>query len=110
MEKRPNHRIRESHLNRKAIIYVRMSTPYQVRHNHESLEMQFSIKERASSSGWNEPLIIDDDLGISASGYAGRAGFQKMLTMVTMKQVGIIFCIDASRLSRNSKDWAHLFE
>ncbi len=33
-----------------------------------------------------------------------------MLTMVTMKQIGIIFCIDASRLSRNSKDWAHLFE
>jgi len=27
-----------------------------------------------------------------------------------MKEVGIILCMDASRLSRNSKDWAHLLE
>jgi len=27
-----------------------------------------------------------------------------------MKQAGIILCFDASRLSRNSKDWAQLFE
>ena len=32
------------------------------------------------------------------------------LTQITLRKVGIIFCIEASRLSRNSPDWAHLFE
>ncbi|MCP4612050.1 MAG: recombinase family protein, partial [Planctomycetes bacterium] len=65
---------------------------------------------RAVSSGWRDPRIVDDDLGTSASGYDDRPGFNKMLTMVAKKQVGIIFCIEASRLSRNDKDWAHLFQ
>ncbi len=110
MEKRLNHRIRESHLTRKAIIYVRQSSNHLVKHHHESLKLQLSLKERAVSSGWSDPLIIDDDLGTSASGYDARAGFQKMLNMVAMKRIGVIFCVDASRLSRNSKDWAHLFQ
>jgi DNA invertase Pin-like site-specific DNA recombinase len=54
--------------------------------------------------------MIQDDLGISASGFAERPGFQGMLAQVTKQEVGIILCVDASRLSRNSKDWAHLFE
>ncbi|MCP4459761.1 MAG: recombinase family protein, partial [Cytophagales bacterium] len=110
MQAQTDQRIFESPLNRKAIIYVRQSTAHQVQMNNESLRMQLSLKELAISFGWNDPVLIDDDLGSSASGYTCRPGFQKMLTMVTMKQIGIIFCIDASRLSRNSKDWAHLFE
>ena len=55
-------------------------------------------------------MVVDDDLGVSASGYSDRPGFQHLLTRVAMDNVGIILCVDASRLSRNSKDWAHLFE
>ncbi len=103
-------RITDSHLKRKAIIYVRQSSARQVKLNTESLKFQLALRERAISFGWNDPFVIDDDLGISAGGYSERPGFQKMLTMVTIKEVGIILCVDASRLSRNSKDWAHLFE
>jgi len=53
---------------------------------------------------------VDDDLGISAGGFADRPGFQKMLAQVALREVGIILCVDASRLSRNSRDWANLFE
>lgn len=103
-------RINDSHLKRDAIIYIRQSSPTQVKMNTESLNLQLALREKAISYGWNNPIVIDDDLGISAGGFADRPGFQRLLTMITMKQVGVIFCYDASRLSRNSKDWAHLFE
>ena len=65
---------------------------------------------RPSLWAGRKPRVIDDDLGLSASGYVDRPGFQELLTRVAMREVGIILCLDASRLSRNSKDWAHLFE
>jgi DNA invertase Pin-like site-specific DNA recombinase len=103
-------RITDSHHKRSAFIYVRQSSSKQVKQNTESQKFQLSLRERAISLGWSMPVVIDDDLGISAAGYAERPGFQKLLTQITMQQVGIIFCVDASRLSRNSKDWAQLFE
>jgi DNA invertase Pin-like site-specific DNA recombinase len=103
-------RITDSHHKRSACIYVRQSSSKQVKQNTESQKFQLSLRERAISLGWSMPVVIDDDLGISAAGYSERPGFQKLLTQITMKQVGIIFCVDASRLSRNSKDWAQLFE
>ncbi len=110
MQIKRDSRISEDHLKRSAIIYIRQSSPSQVKVHTESSRLQLSLRERAISYGWNEPIIIDDDLGISAAGYSKRPGFQKILTMVTMKEVGIIFSLDASRLSRNNSDWAHLFE
>ena len=103
-------RIAESHLNRSAIIYIRQSSAQQVKRNTESQKFQLALRERAISYGWRNPIVIDDDLGVSANVYANRQGFQNMLTQITMEQVGIIFCAEASRLSRNSKDWAQLFE
>ena len=110
MSVRRDQRISDLHLSRKAIVYIRQSSPHQVKSNTESPRLQLSLRERAISFGWRDPLVIDDDLGISAAGYSNRPGFQRMLTMVTMKEVGVILCFDASRLSRNSKDWANLFE
>jgi DNA invertase Pin-like site-specific DNA recombinase len=55
-------------------------------------------------------MVITDDLGVSAAGYAERPGFQRLVAEVSLLKVGIILCFEASRLSRNSKDWAQLFE
>ncbi len=44
MQAQTGQRIFESHLNRKAIIYVRQSTAHQVQMNNESLRMQLSLK------------------------------------------------------------------
>ncbi|MBK8978769.1 MAG: recombinase family protein [Planctomycetes bacterium] len=102
--------IRDEHRARKAVVYVRQSSPSQVRISGESARLQRDLQQRAIAIGWSQPLVIDEDLGVSAAGYAERPGFQRLLSMVAMREVGIVLCIDASRLSRNSKDWAHLFE
>ena len=39
-----------------------------------------------------------------------RPGFQRLVTEVCAGQVGAIFCIEASRLARNGRDWHHLIE
>lgn len=103
-------RITKQHLDRRAVVYVRQSSPDQVRNFTESRRVQVGLRDRAISFGWKDPMVIEDDLGLSAGGYTERPGFQQMLAQVAMRAVGIILCIDASRLSRNSKDWANLFE
>jgi DNA invertase Pin-like site-specific DNA recombinase len=103
-------RITADHLKRAAIVYVRQSSPEQVRNHAESTRIQVGLREKAVAFGWRDPVTILDDLGISAGGFAHRAGFQHMAAEVSVGHVGIILCFEASRLSRNSKDWAQLFE
>lgn len=102
--------IASRHLSRDAIVYVRQSTTKQIEDHAESIAVQRRLREKAIALGWPAPIVIDDDLGVSAGGYGDRPGFQQLLLRVASGQVGIILCFDASRLSRNSKDWAHLFE
>lgn len=103
-------RITKRHLSRAAIVYVRQSSVQQVRDHAESTRVQLGLRERAIALGWCDPSVIDDDLGMSAGGYVDRPGFQGLLGAVAMQRVGIILSVDASRLSRNSTDWAQLFE
>jgi DNA invertase Pin-like site-specific DNA recombinase len=103
-------RITPEHLARRAIVYVRQSSPDQVRNYTESRRVQIGLRDKAIELGWSSPTVVEEDLGLSAGGYTERPGFQHMLAQVAMRAVGIILCIDASRLSRNSKDWANLFE
>jgi len=105
-----NYRIKPQHRERSALVYIRQSSPGQVRENIESAYVQLGLRKVAIELGWQDPKVIRDDMGISAGGFADRPGFQKMLTEITMRSVGIIFAVEASRLSRNSRDWAQLFE
>lgn len=105
-----NDRIRVGHLERTAVVYVRQSSVGQLHRHAESTRLQLGLTQRARELGWQEPKVVSDDLGISAAGYATRPGFQRLVTEVSLRQVGIILCVEASRLSRNSKDWAQLFE
>ena len=98
------------HTSRDAIVYVRQSSTRQIEDHAESVRIQRALREKAVALGWPSPIVIDGDLGVSAGGYAERPGFQHLLLRVATGEVGIILCFDASRLSRNSKDWAHLFE
>jgi DNA invertase Pin-like site-specific DNA recombinase len=103
-------KITANHLQRAAIVYVRQSSPEQVRNHAESTRIQLGLRDKAITFGWRDPVTIMDDLGISAGGFAHRAGFQHMAAEVSLGHVGIILCFEASQLSRNSKDWAQLFE
>jgi DNA invertase Pin-like site-specific DNA recombinase len=60
--------------------------------------------------GFAEVETIDEDLGRSGSGLIERPGFQRLVTEVCEGQVGAVFCLEASRLARNGRDWHHLIE
>src|SRR5438477_1926918 len=97
-------------LQRKAIVYVRQSTPQQVQSNLESQRRQYELVDVAKRRGFINVDIIDDDLGRSASGAVDRPGFDRLVAALCAGQVGAVLCLDASRLARNGRDWHHLLE
>lgn len=101
----PKHRVRT------AIVYLRQSSPHQVKHHKESQHLQYALADKAKALGFNHVEIIDRDLGCSAAaGAADREGFKQVLASVAMGSVGIVFSREVSRLSRTDKDWCHLLE
>jgi len=100
------------HLDRWAIVYVRQSSPQQVRENRESRERQYALREFAERLGWPKERIavVDDDQGVSGKACSNRPGFQHVLAEVSLDHVGIVLGLELSRLSRSSKDWHHLVE
>lgn len=105
-------KIAARHLERLAVVYVRQSTPQQLSRHQESREVQYNLRLRARDYGWAEEriLVIDDDLGRSASTIEGRPGFQRLVAEVTLDHVGIVFGAEMSRLARSCKDWYQLLE
>ena len=55
-------------------------------------------------------MVIDDDLGRTGSGLVDRPGFQRLAAEVCSGGVGAVFCVEASRLARNGRDWHYLIE
>jgi DNA invertase Pin-like site-specific DNA recombinase len=100
------------HVNRKAIIYIRQSTPHQVLSNQESLRLQYALQQRARELGWrpDDIEIIDADLGLTGASAQHREGFKDLIARVTLGQVGIILSYEVTRLSRNCSDWYPLLD
>ncbi len=105
-------KVRPTHRQRAAIVYVRQSTISQVRFHHESTERQYALRDRALEMGWPDQAVrvIDEDLGVSGSSTEGRTGFQSLVAEVSLGQVGAIFGLEVSRLARSSADWHRLLE
>ena len=78
------------HRSRPAYVYVRQSTLAQVRHNRESTERQYALRDKALALGWTLPTIrtLDRDLGVSGAQMAGREDFKTLVADVSMGQVG----------------------
>ena len=68
-------KIRVQPLDRKAVLYVRQSSAYQVSHNLESQKLQYAMQDRLHQVGWNDIEVSDEDLGRSAAGTQTRTGF-----------------------------------
>jgi DNA invertase Pin-like site-specific DNA recombinase len=100
------------HLARKALIYIRQSSPHQVLSNQESLRLQYALEQRALNLGWRaeDIEIIDADLGLTAAIAQHREGFKDVISQVTLGQVGIILSTEVTRLSRNCSDWYPLLD
>jgi DNA invertase Pin-like site-specific DNA recombinase len=105
-------KLRAWHRERLAVVYVRQSTVQQVLDHQESTRLQYGLVGRAQALGWatDRIVVIDDDLGKSAASAQGRAGFQRLVSEVSLDHVGIIFGVDMSRLARSNKDWHQLLE
>lgn len=106
----PNTKLTPDHLKRRAIVYIRQSSPVQVANNLESQRRQYGLADQARQLGFQQVEIIDEDLGRSGSGQVERPGFAKLVAEVCTGSVGAILCIEASRLARNGRDWHHLIE
>ena len=103
-------KIRVQHLARKAVLYVRQSSAYQVSHNLESQKLQYAMQDRLRQLGWKEIEVIDEDLGCSAAGTQTRTGFERMVAEVCLGRVGAVAAREVSRFARNSREWQQLVE
>lgn len=104
--------VQSTHLKRRAVVYIRQSTPHQVVSNQESLRLQYALRQRARDLGWHEADIdvIDADLGLSGASAAHRGGFKELVGRVGLSEVGLILSIDVTRLARNCSDWYPLLD
>ena len=105
-------KIKPTHTERSAFIYVRQSSAAQVEHNRESTDRQYALADRAVKLGWSreQVTIVDEDLGLSGASTDKRTGFARLITAVAMRLVGIVLGLEVSRLARNNSDWYHLLD
>jgi DNA invertase Pin-like site-specific DNA recombinase len=105
-------KIQATHLARRACVYVRQSTPWQVSEHQESTERQYHLQQRALQLGWPPTAveIIDEDHGRSGTAATHRTGFQRLVSEVSLGQIGVVLMLEASRLARNNSDWYRLME
>jgi DNA invertase Pin-like site-specific DNA recombinase/uncharacterized protein YndB with AHSA1/START domain len=105
-------KVKPSHTQRAAYVYIRQSTPGQVEHNRESTARQYALADKACQLGWSKEqvVVIDQDLGLSGSSADKRFGFTRLTSEVALAHVGIVLGLEVSRLARNNADWYRLLE
>jgi DNA invertase Pin-like site-specific DNA recombinase len=101
-----------THLQRRAVVYVRQSTLMQVREHTESTMRQYDLAAQAARLGWvaADIEVIDADLGLSGRSATHREGFKQLVARVCLGEVGAVFGLEVSRLARSNADLARLLE
>ena len=79
----------------------------QAENNLESKRLQYALADLAREYGDRDVVVIDEDLGRTASGAIDHPGFQNLLAQICEGTVGAVFCSEASR---NGRDWQQLLE
>src|SRR5450631_4142793 len=105
-------KITDVHRRRRAVVYVRQSSPGQVERNVESTALQYALAERAVELGWpaGSVAVVDEDTGRSGATSDGRLGFKELVAEVGLGHVGLILARETSRLARCSADWHRLLD
>jgi len=105
-------KVKPSHIQRAAFVYIRQSSPTQVEYNRESTARQYALLEKACQLGWakEQVTVIDEDLGLTGSAFVERSGFARMTAEVALGHVGIVLGLEVSRVARNNADWYRLFD
>jgi DNA invertase Pin-like site-specific DNA recombinase len=82
-------KIKLEHRQRLAAIYIRQSSPGQVKNNRESYRVQKGLSRRAEELGWHRDQIkyFEADQGVSASTPMARDDFDSLLRMIQDQHV-----------------------
>ena len=102
--------ITPQHLARKAVIYIRQSTPHQVLSHQESLRLQYALRGPTNSAGptrpstslmtiWASPRNCSPSPRLQYAGCASHSGTGRAH-----------LSYDVTRLSRNCADWYPLLD
>ena len=102
--------IKPHHLERSAYVYLRQSSPGQVRKNREGRQRQQAMVEHVAGLGWPQSRIIllDQDSGRSGSSQHGREDLHRLLEAIVTGNAGLVAARELSRLVRDNQDWARL--
>jgi len=105
-------KVQLSHTQRTAFVYIRQSSPAQVEYNRESTARQYALVDKACHLGWakEQVIVIDEDLGLTGSGWAKRSGFARMTAEVALGHVDVVLGLEVSRVARNNADWYRLLD
>src|SRR5437867_11454378 len=105
-------KIPASHPSRQAIVYLRQSSAAQVEHNRESTDRQYALAAKARELGWpnDRIIVIDEDLGLSGSGFVARSGFARLTAEVALANAGLVLGLEVWRLARNNADCHRLID
>ena len=101
--------LKEDHLRRKACVYVRQSSDFQVRNYVERQKLQYALAGHARELGFGTVEVIDEDQGTTGDGVE-RPGFDGLVAAVCRGEVGLVLSLEASRLARNGRDWHTLLD
>jgi DNA invertase Pin-like site-specific DNA recombinase len=100
-------KIKPRHLEGTGYVYLRQSSPGQVRKNREGKQRQQAMTDRVAALGWPRERIVllDGDTGQSGSSQHGRNEFQSLLEAILAGKAGLIAARELSRLVRDNQDW-----
>jgi DNA invertase Pin-like site-specific DNA recombinase len=106
--KRTHELITPEHRAKIALIFVRQSSPAQVRDHTGSAAVQYGQVQHAVDFGFTDIRVIDDDTGKSATSTVGRVGWHETFRLIGGEAVGGVFTFNTSRLSREMRDFSQL--
>jgi DNA invertase Pin-like site-specific DNA recombinase len=86
-----------------AIVYLRQSSPGQVRDHVIATQEQYRLREIPEGLGFppERILVVDADLGVSGQTIAGRKGMLRVLELLERGEAACVVVRDISRLSRD---------
>lgn len=103
-------KIEPRYLEKTAYVYLRQSSPGQIKRNVEGGRRQRLMEDRMKELGWPSARIclLGGDTGRSGGSQHGRDDYQVILEGVMAGQAGAVGARELSRLVRDNQDWNQL--
>jgi DNA invertase Pin-like site-specific DNA recombinase len=102
-----NEKLKPHHLERLAVVYVRQSSPTQVRCHLESPQRQRALRQRALELGWAESqvVVLEESRAKSGGSRHGRHAYHELSELVAQRRAGIVLAVEVARWARDTAAW-----